>query len=248
MPRDDSCFSSHHNTSGNLFSKLINLIPIAVCVGCKRAGQPFCGRCYRELQWIEEPVCAICGIDHRWRDDDRCFVCRHTARYVQIRSAVWFEGAIREAVHNLKYKNQFGVATVLGGLLVDRWAYWQLSADLIVPIPLHPDREKIRGYNQAELLARHLAKAVDYPLELNALFRQRATAQQVSLKGEARQNNVEDAFVAHPAKVRGKRILLIDDVCTTGATLNAAAFTLLNAGAQAIFAYCVARTPLHEYY
>lgn len=248
MRRDDNLFFNRHKASGSFFSKLINLISVTVCAGCGQPGRPFCDRCYQQLRWIQEPICVVCGNALSRRNSELCHICRSNAHYVRIRSAVWFEGTICEAIHHLKYRNQFGLDKVLGELLVERWGDWLVSADFIIPIPLHPDREAMRGYNQAELLARHFAKAVHYPLELNALFRQRATSQQASLKGEARQNNVQNAFVAHPLKVKSKRILLVDDVCTTGATLNAAALALLESGAETVFAYCVARTSLSEYH
>jgi ComF family protein len=113
--------------------------------------------------------------------------------------------------------------------------------DVIVPIPLHPKRQRQRGYNQATLLARELGAQLGRPVVEDTLRRTKATAPQVDLKFQERRDNVRDAFVCQNAGLAGKQVMLVDDVCTTGATLESAAIALQNIGVRAIWAYTLAR-------
>jgi ComF family protein len=117
----------------------------------------------------------------------------------------------------------------------------RLPADVIVPVPLHPDREAERGYNQAGLLARALAEQVGLPIREDGLMRVRATSPQVTLNAKERQSNVAGAFRVGKGHIAGKRVLLIDDVCTTGATIEACAQALKAEGAQSAWGLTVAR-------
>jgi ComF family protein len=160
---------------------------------------------------------------------------------LQIRAAVWFCGPIMPAIHQLKYNGISAAAGPLAGLMVEGWPHWATPVDLALPVALHPARVHERGYNQATLLARHLSRELSLPLQEDGLARIRHTRPQVGLSAGERRHNVTGAFQADPATVAGKRILLVDDVCTTGATLDAAAGALLAAGARGVFAYCLAR-------
>lgn len=174
--------------------------------------------------------------------NDICKFCVHDPLpLVQLRSVAAFEGAARDAIHALKYEGMFGVAPALAGLMVERWPAWASSIDLVVPIPLHPERERERGYNQAALLAERLCEELDLPGDAAVLRRIRHTRPQVGLDREQRRENVAGAFVAMSERVADLNILLIDDVCTTGATLSAAASTLLDCGARQVSAYCLAQ-------
>ena len=116
-----------------------------------------------------------------------------------------------------------------------------VDTDLIIPIPLHPERERERGYNQSTLLARELSGQSHVPYSTNGLQRTRPTPPQAQLNAQARRENVRGAFMADASKVAHKRIVLIDDVCTTGSTLSEAAEALYAAGATAVSAHCFAR-------
>lgn len=216
------------------------LYPI-VCAGCRRPGALLCADCRAQLYWIEALTCGWCA--QPLRDPTPfCPACAGRERPLgAMRAAVWHDGPIPAAIHQLKYQHRHGLSAMLAELMALRWPQWEWTADCLVPVPLHPDRERERGYNQAQLLAAELAAALGIALEVNGLFRTRYTRPQVGLHARERKVNVTAAFQAAHEHVRGRRILLIDDVCTTGSTLTAAALALRQAGALSVDAYCLAR-------
>ncbi len=170
-----------------------------------------------------------------------CSVCQERPLPLnQIRAAVLFAHPVAKLIHNLKYNNAFGLAKPLAQMMADAWATWHMPVDLVLPIPLHAERQRERGYNQAALLTRDFCNEVALPYAEEGLCRTRFTTPQVGLTAVERLKNVQDAF-AVTVDVVGKHILLIDDVCTTGATMAAAAGALHAAGAAAVSGYCVAR-------
>lgn len=153
-----------------------------------------------------------------------------------------YGGAVSEALRRLKYGGRADLAGPLGHLARRAARAASLRADAVVPVPLHPARLAERGYNQAALLAMEVAEELEVPLWPRALRRVRPTAQQARLDRTARRHNVAGAFaVRSPEAVAGRRLLLIDDVCTTGATLAACAEALRTAGAAKVTALVVAR-------
>lgn len=222
----------------HLLDRALSAILPPACISCRKAGALFCDQCRADLAWVKPPVCERCG---RQLDDGRCRACRDQHPGLQIRAAVWFCGPIMPAIHQLKYRGISAAAAPLAGLMVEGWRLWAAPVDLVLPVALHPSRVRERGYNQATLLARHLGRELGLPLREDALFRIRHTRPQVGLSGVERRTNVRGAFHAAPELVAGKCILLVDDVCTTGATLDAAAGALFAAGARGVHAYCLAR-------
>jgi len=159
-----------------------------------------------------------------------------------IRAPFLFEGVIRRAVHELKYRNLRALAPQLAGFLDDCLRRYSLPADVLVAVPLHPRRLRERGYNQSARLAGELGKLSGLPVAENALVRTTYAPPQVRSSGEAeRQRNVAGAFACpRPGTVAGKRVILIDDVSTSGATLNAAAGELKDAGAASVWGLVLA--------
>jgi ComF family protein len=152
------------------------------------------------------------------------------------------EGLVRAAVLALKYRGRTRLAPFLAAGLSLPLAHRPLSVDRVIPVPLSPGRLRVRGFNQSELLARPVAKAFQWELDTTSLTRQRETRQQTRLSVQERQRNVAGAFaVTDPGRIRGARVLLVDDVCTTGATLDACAQSLIEAGAEGVWAIVVAR-------
>jgi ComF family protein len=159
-----------------------------------------------------------------------------------VRSVFLFEGVTREAIHHLKYRGLKALASPLGSLLADYLHSHPLPAQVLVPVPLHPRRLRQRGYNQSALLSRELSKSVNLPLVEGCLVRLRNTAAQArAADAEERKGNVEGAFECRDERLGGKQVLLIDDVCTTGATLASCASALKAKGAVSVWGLTLAR-------
>lgn len=209
------------------------------CPGCGRVGVLFCSACQAQVAPIIEPSCLRCGRPLPY--DALCEDCRdHTGALAGIRAAVVFASPVREAIHSLKYANGRALAVPLADFMVAAWHRTVLPADCLVPIPLHASRLAERGYNQSALLARALGAAVGLPVDEQLVMRQKATRQQALLSAAERRANVKDAFVCRTSAA-GKRVVLIDDVCTTGATLEACATAVRAAGATSVWALTLAR-------
>lgn len=159
-----------------------------------------------------------------------------------IRSPYRFEEVIRKAIHELKYRNLRAIAPCLAELLADYLRANPLTGDALISVPLHPRRLRERGYNQSSLIASELAKRIGVPVIEDCLVRVRQAKPQVRAADvEERRRNVADAFVCRDERVKGVRIILIDDVCTSGATLESCAVALKNKGATAVWGLTLAR-------
>jgi ComF family protein len=158
-----------------------------------------------------------------------------------IRSVFRFEGTIRQAIHQFKYRHIKAMAGPLGQLLAEHLRTYPLTGDVLVPVPLHPKRLRERGYNQADLLVREISGITGMPVVDSLLVRRRDTITQARAANAAeRRSNVKDAFTCR-RELDGQRVLLIDDVCTTGATLDACAAALKAAGAGTVWGLTAAR-------
>ena len=219
------------------------------CAACALVGcDGWCDECADSITYVTPPVCARCGtpVD----PEGFCTSCPvHSLVPEAVRAVAYYDGVIRAAIHRFKYQKHASLAPALARLLNQGW-HSPLTeplhmADVVVPIPIHPQRERERGFNQSALLAREFCRSTGLLLLWDALERTVYRQPQVGLGGEERRENVQDAFrVVKPQAVAGKSVLLIDDVWTTGSTLNEAARTLLAAGASRVFAYTVAHEPL----
>lgn len=221
---------------------MLDFIFPPTCAGCGATGSLICVNCVNKFVWIKEPVCAVCG--QPVLTLGTCVSCTKVPPAIdQIRAPILYTEGVTRIIHNLKYYDQFALAKPLARLMSAAVPQFNLplQSNLIVPIPLHKKREKERGYNQAGLLAKELGKLLKLPISQSALQRIRPTSSQAKLTHEERIKNVIDAFEADREAVGKKHILLIDDVCTTGATLFAAAAQLKAAGARSVNGLCVAR-------
>ena len=220
---------------------LIHVLFPPRCGGCQAEGSLWCDACQARLVYVHPPMCDKCG------EPDvagLCVNCRAQPLQIEmIRSVAIFHGPLRHAIHRFKYERLAGLAAPFGDLLADFWLAHDLQANWIMPVPLHPARQRERGYNQSELLANHLAQRVGVPLVRSGLRRIRATAVQMELNAAQRKVNVAGAFECAERQVRGERVVIIDDVCTTGATLDACAAAVLKAGAASVLGLTLARTP-----
>ena len=221
--------------------------PGAGCGGAvAEAGRHLCWDCLAGLQYIQPPFCERCGdpvsgrVDHPFT----CSLC--TAResaFDLARSAVRFEGAAAEAIRNLKYNRHLWVVPDLAALLeaAVRTHCPDLPFDVVSWVPLHFARRRQRGFNQSAELARDLAHRLGLPAAATAR-RDRPTPTQTRLTVEGRADNVRDAFRSHgDRRVRGLRVLVVDDVMTTGSTAHACAAALKKGGAARVSVVTVAR-------
>jgi ComF family protein len=210
------------------------------CVACSQIGAWLCNDCIASVEPVPQPICQTCGRSSP--SGMLCSLCRVTPICLDgVRSVALHTGALRTAIHHFKYQGRQELASILGEMLHAYWEGSDLPADLVIPVPLHAARQKERGFNQAGLLAAVLARRAQLSLSHVDLVRSRATAPQVGLSAVERKANVKDAFSWNGARLNGCRVLLIDDVCTTGATLNACAQALRRGGARSIWALTLAR-------
>lgn len=245
----------------SLLTAFLDLIYPPICPVCvKPLGDgrrdPLCGVCWEDLPRIEPPWCRRCGRPFpRFHDTtptnpvpDEGYLCQecveHPGAYAVARACAGFRDGMREAIHALKYGGKAALARPLGDLMAESGrALWpDLPFDLILPVPLHRRRLRERGFNQAELLARRCARAWGLRVSGGVLVRVRFTHPQTELDREERRRNVREAFrLRRPAVVRGRRILLVDDVLTTGATAQECARVLRGGGAQVVTVFTLAR-------
>ena len=223
----------------------------APCVVCGQildapmAG-PVCRACWTDVRLISPPICGRCGYPLAAPPPEgaaSCAACARLHALGSLRAAGAYAGTLRQLLHALKYTRRRSLAATLSRLAAERGAAMLEGAHVAVPVPLHPIRLWTRGFNQADLLARGLGIPVR-----RLLRRRRATVPQASRTGAARAVNVHNAFaLARPAAwtrphVEGRVIVLVDDVSTTGATLDECAVVLRAAGARDVRAVVVART------
>jgi len=206
-----------------------------------------CRHCWTQVRFIRPPFCERCGLPYPGdlTAPFECTNCREMELYfTSARSAVVASGIVREVIHRFKYQRALWFEPFLADLLIReaKSALLEQHWDFIVPVPLHPVKHREREFNQAERLASHLSAATEIPLNRKWLRRVIPTATQTLLTREQRATNMRGAFaVTDHAGLDGERIVLVDDVFTTGATTSACAKVLQSAGAGDICVWTVAR-------
>ena len=231
--------------SVKLFKFIINLILPVYCLLCKeqlsyQTDTYLCDACRKNLVLISGKVCNKCG---RPFINGICGICREKQFcFSKARASGIYDGSVRECIHFFKYKKKTYLLNTLFEVFLLPNSLDFLSCDLIVPVPLHWIREYSRGFNQAELIGKKISKRFNIPLSKTSLKRTKATPSQTGLSLKERTKNIKGAFsVRNEQKLNGKRILLVDDVMTTGATVNECSRVLLQAGAREILVYTLAR-------
>ncbi len=207
------------------------------CCGCGEPGGFLCAECEADAPTLDLPYCGKCG-----QPGAREATCACAPLAVDgIRTPYLLDAAIREAIHDLKYRNVRAVAPRLGGLLARWMEVDPVAGDVLVPVPLHRRRLRSRGYNQSAMLAAEVSKRTGLALVQDAVIRIRDSVPQVSLSSRLeRARNVEGSFRC-VGNVRGARIILVDDVVTTGSTMSACAEALKSAGARSVLGIALAR-------
>ena len=206
-----------------------------------------CRECTLGFTPINAPFCTICGIPFGSDgiENHPCEDCLRTKPFFQAAYAPYrYEGSILEAVKRIKYGQKTFVADAVGPLLAEfvKTRFMPLEPFLTIPVPLHPKRLRERGFNQSLLLAKHVATGINGKLDFLSLTRTKHTIPQTTLPRKERQENVQNAFFLRtPDAVKKKNILLVDDVATTGNTLNECARVLTLGGAKAVFCVTLAK-------
>jgi len=214
------------------------------CAACKKQGHVLCPACRSAIHPLAPPFCQRCGTP--LAAENICPQCSFRAPSLSgVRAYSSFEEPLRGCIYSLKYEGNTRLTEPLGLLLAQAYRHYALQVDAIIAVPLDNKRQEQRGYNHAYLLAKVCAAQVHVPLYATMLIRHRATVAQVGLPASERRQNVAGAFRCTAAfttgALLGRRILIIDDVCTTGATLEACAAPLFAAGAREVWALVLAR-------
>ncbi|MDH4068338.1 MAG: ComF family protein [Dehalococcoidia bacterium] len=227
--------------SGRLVELAVDSFFPRRCIGCGKAGGFLCPNCLGKLPRLMPPFCPRCG-----RPQASGIVCpscwQRPTEIDGIRSPFRFDEVIRKAVHELKYRNLKAISPCLAELLADYLKENPLPGDALVAVPLHARRLRERGYNQSDLIAKELSKRIGLPVIEDCLIRIKQAQPQVrAVDAEERRRNVADAFVCRDERVKGERIILIDDVCTSGATLESCAAALKDKNTRSVWGLTLAR-------
>lgn len=230
---------------------LLDLLYPRSCIGCGVSAPDtfryICWNCWSDTCGIEAPFCTLCGdpIAGTVEHDFICYSCSsETPSFDGARSAARYDGVVGDALRQLKYHKGFWMAPDMAKLLQNCMTaeFPELEVDLVVPVPLHHARRRDRGFNQSDVLARELGKLLFRKTDAGVVRRIRPTTTQTNLTAPQRLSNVRNAFESRREKrLAGKRVLLVDDVMTTGATVNACAKALKQGGAVSVHVLTVAR-------
>lgn len=235
----------------NIWQKILNSVLPPRCILCGKIlneEEGLCPECFNGINFISRPYCARCGRPFAEAPSDGKLLCPSCLKsdgmpFRMCRSAFHYDDASKNLILGLKFMDKTENAGVLARFLFQAGRdIWAAGADLLLPVPLHYTRLIKRRYNQSALLAGELEKLVLVPVDYNSVVRHKKTRPQVEFSGHERVKNVKGAFlVRHPEQIRGKKIVLIDDVMTTGSTLKECALVLQKAGASSVDALTVAR-------
>ena len=211
------------------------------CIGCGKTGDFICVHCLNKLPYLLPPLCKKCG-----RPESSGYYCSNCwgvqTSIETIRSVFVFDGIIREAIHELKYHNLRAIAPCLAKYMTEYYKSNGLPGEALLPVPLHANRLRNRGYNQSALLAEKISELINLPVLHEVLFRIKdSNPQALTPDVHVRRQNVLDAFYCCSGEVVGKEVILIDDVCTSGATLEACAEALKKAGTKKVIGFTLAR-------
>lgn len=212
-----------------------------VCVDCGVPNQRQCNSCLSKIKFINGDLCPICGEPSK--DQRVCKICSSTPPCFQsLRGLAHYSGPVRASIIRLKYEPDYGLGETLAKLMLEKIILLGWRVQLVLSVPLSQSKLLERGYNQADLLARPIAYALNIPFLPKAISRIRDTRSQVGLNAEERISNLTNAFSAETKSVKNMSVLLIDDVTTTGTTINECSRALLSSGAASVLSMTFARS------
>ena len=230
--------AAERSLPSRLWSLALDAVFPPRCVTCRAWGAFVCAACAEQMVRAQHPRCGVC-----WQPsaDTRCEVCRHAEpAFTAVRSVYDFSGPARALVHALKFGGVSALAPEMAVQMSELLRGWRPDVSAIVPVPMAGVRKRKRGYNQSELLAREIGRLTGVPVITSAVVRLAGPAQVEQPDADARRRNARGAFRAGRAKLAGD-VLIVDDVTTTGATLDACSRALQSAGADRVFGLTFAR-------
>lgn len=201
-----------------------------------------CAECEKKIEYIKEPVCKICGRPVFSPQQEKCFDCETKKHFfIQGKALFVYKGIVRESIYRFKYAGRREYGDYYGKEISRYYEKWirDKTIDAIIPIPLHKSRKRQRGFNQAEELAHVIGRQFNIPVRINILKRVKKTRPQKELNNIERKNNLKKAFKIHRNEVQLTHILLVDDIYTTGNTIDEAAKELINSGVKCIYYICI---------
>lgn len=227
-----------------LARKALRLLYPDRCPVCDRMLRDtwICPACAKKIQYITQPFCYSCGKQLDRQEQEYCLDCsRKKHAYRQGRAVFRYQGPVRGMLYRYKYSNRRDYTEFFAREAVRLYGDWvrRLGIDLVVPVPLSKKRSRVRGYNQADLFGKRFAELCGLDYDAQKLIRIRNTAPQKQLSVQERKNNLKNAFKINGNVVNLKRILLIDDIYTTGSTIDAAALVLKQSGIEDVFYLCI---------
>lgn len=234
--------------------RLLNILLPPRCIKCGKIlseKNGLCPECFNSINFISAPYCHRCGrpfikeTNLKFATKQYCGACLQKKKFLfdMQRSAFMYDDDSKNLILDLKFRDKTVSAETLANMLYQCGAdIWKENPDLIIPVPIHRLRLMKRRFNQSALLVKHLAIKTNIKADYSSLIRRQNTIPQVQLSGTARRKNLKQAFsIKYPHNIKGKKIVLIDDVETTGSTLNECAKVLRKAGAKAVYSITLAR-------
>ncbi len=227
---------------------LLDLVFPKFCLNCEKEGTYLCEDCFYLVDILDSQYCPFCTSPRIAIEGKTCPACQKTKTLSGLYFAADYNNfVVKKLIHQFKYEPYVkDLAKPLADLIVEhisRVGATEKIADFaLIPVPLHIKKQKQRGFNQSEELAKELSSKLILPVSSNALIKTKETQSQTELKKEEREKNIKDAFsCSNPTLVSGKKILLVDDIFTTGATMEECSKTLRKAGAKEVWGIAVAR-------
>jgi ComF family protein len=212
------------------------------CDGVIPPGWQICDDCTGKAELVTEPVCKRCGKPIENSRREYCGDCERKKHFYDAGKAVFvYQGAVQRSLYRFKYANRREYASFYGEMACIQYARWisTLGIEAVIPIPLHRKRRQERGYNQAELLADEIGRRMGIPVEKKLLLRCLNTRPQKELDDRERKKNLKKAFIITQNIVQLRKVLLVDDIYTTGSTVDAAAECLKKSGIQKVYVLCI---------
>lgn len=205
------------------------IYPQTCCFCGKVSRHPICSNCFTQISYIKEPRCKKCGKPIRYHEQELCYDCNKREFAFEQGKNIWIhEGKVKWSIYQFKFHNKRIYGEFYAKEFVRLYGRWirENEIDLIVPVPLHTKRKRKRGYNQAEIIAKHLGKALGIKVDSKAVVRVKETTHQKTLNDQERRENLKQAFCVTKDLSEFKNLLIVDDIYTTGSTINEIANTI----------------------